>query len=693
MRYQIWFFYYPTGLPISDSSHILRKKLKELHDKFDPDSRNSNFNNMMVVGHSMGGILTDLMTKDSGNKFYDAVFKVSLDGENFTQEEKELLRENLFFTHFPFIRRAVFIATPHRGSDIAIAWWARLLAKTISLPASLVNTTSSVLIHKKNLMREMPPEYQDVIPTSVSQLSPSSKIIQVNSELPYWKDVKYHSIIGIRDADKGPGSSDGIVPYESSHLDGAVSEYLVRDSHTCVSNPYTIAEVKRITLLHLKETDELKKSEGTANESPKNTLLRLSKVMSDLSKDQEFVDGLLSKMGHDPNAGGILGPDELQLLKKLIFNKDFAKFDEFPGFTVRGMGLSVKLAGLEAKKRREKNPEQAKPVEPPELKEDLIEPLGIPVPVKDVPAAPVAIDSLLKELGFGLKMGELLDPDAMKMQADNQRMVEVMNRLALNPKEKDKPKYKIRIEGGIVDTPQDLVAGLVTANCRIEVRDMRYFANFGKLYYNGAEVLTAYWLNTGVPVPGTGKNLMMPVTHSQHELHVKGPDFKLKICFYFGVDGKLEFRSFDTADQSWICGRIAKIYNGKEAIEAVRIAGETIRTFNRIQKENPDLPFGGYYELGVCLDSNAVIEFHMRGETTLFPLTHDVKYFQGDGEIEEIMRKLPYDGAGEYVPDLKRVLGSVPADDISKLPIPALRDQIKEVKDAYGKALLAVPGK
>jgi hypothetical protein len=67
--------------------------------------------------------------------------------------------------------------------------------------------------------------------------------------------VVYHSIIGTRKDDKGPGSSDGVVPYESSHIDFAVSERLVHFNHGAHQHPDAIDEVKRILLLHLEETE------------------------------------------------------------------------------------------------------------------------------------------------------------------------------------------------------------------------------------------------------------------------------------------------------------------------------------------------------------------------------------------------------------------------------------------------------
>jgi hypothetical protein len=67
-------------------------------------------------------------------------------------------------------------------------------------------------------------------------------------------DAPFHSIIGNRGLDKIPltKSSDGVVPYWSSHLAGAISERVVPAPHvTACQNPETVEELKRILRLHL----------------------------------------------------------------------------------------------------------------------------------------------------------------------------------------------------------------------------------------------------------------------------------------------------------------------------------------------------------------------------------------------------------------------------------------------------------
>ena len=65
------------------------------------------------------------------------------------------------------------------------------------------------------------------------------------------KRIPYHSIIGDRGRGDTPNSSDGVVPYWSSHLDGAKSEKIVPSGHGADQNPQGIAEVVRILNEHI----------------------------------------------------------------------------------------------------------------------------------------------------------------------------------------------------------------------------------------------------------------------------------------------------------------------------------------------------------------------------------------------------------------------------------------------------------
>jgi len=399
--------------------------------------------------------------------------------------------------------------------------------------------------------------------------------------------------------------------------------------------------------------------------------LLASTVMQELSQDPAFVDGLLEKLGHDPRAGGILGPENLRRLRALILGKDWEGLDRFPGITVAGMGRAVSLAALALGKPEPKPP-------PPPLAADVEEPLGLPT---GAPA--LASDTYLRRVRPDLEVGDRVDPVRGAHHADSARLADLLNRLALNPPP-DAPgaRFRVRVGDARAESPRELLALLVRQGASLEVRDARYFANFGDLIYQGREVLTPFWLDTEIRVPGRDWTLLVPAGHSQHELVLRGPRLKADLAFYFGIDGEAVLRANDTLDQAWTLGYAPHVYRGDAALEVVRLLGEIIRRYAAIHRAHPELPFGGYFALGVCNDVNAMLELHMQGATTLYPLTHDKALFQGDDEVSRLVARLPVDGRGARV-GAARVRGSLPAASIDAIPVARLRDDLERVGGAW----------
>jgi len=251
-NFQFWFFRYPTGLPIIYSAHLLREELLDMRKTFGGDGANSNFDKMVLVGHSMGGLLTRLMVQDSGSYYYDDVFKEPVEQLVMTVDQKELLRDVLIFEALPFISRAVFIATPHRRSSEAETFIPGLGAGFIRMPRHLEEVGEMLKVNEANLSY-VPGKRERPILTSIDQLSPSSSFMEVMAEVEIRRDIPYHSIIAIRNSERAEGASDGIVTYESAHVDFAVSEKLVPTTHFAQKHPVTISEIKRILRAHLAE--------------------------------------------------------------------------------------------------------------------------------------------------------------------------------------------------------------------------------------------------------------------------------------------------------------------------------------------------------------------------------------------------------------------------------------------------------
>ncbi len=242
-HYQFWVFAYPTGNPILYSAFRLREELTKV-DKLYPNHRP-----YVVIGHSMGGMLTH----DQVVTVTRAMWEKAL-GETakriFRQNSSDsLIVRATTFKANPRIKRVVFICTPHRGSDMASSGLGRFGISLITLPTTLAanlrdSVTSADLMHLMGSTKRLP--------TSVWGLKPSNPALPVINSAPI--TVPYHSIIGDRGKGDSPNSTDGVVPYWSSHLDGAQSEVIVPGPHGSTGLPQTIAELKRILRLHLEKS-------------------------------------------------------------------------------------------------------------------------------------------------------------------------------------------------------------------------------------------------------------------------------------------------------------------------------------------------------------------------------------------------------------------------------------------------------
>lgn len=238
-HYQAWVFFYPTGMPILLSSIKLRRDLADLASHY-PLKKN-----IVLIGHSMGGIISAMQVTNSGDILSKEILGNDAKKISDSLPEHSILKELLFFKANPYIARVIFIATPHRGSYFAMLPLASLGSMLIKMPQHMFQrpdlATQSVIRKIQNI--------HHVIPSSISGLSPTSPVLEGVNKLSI--TVPYHSIIGNRGHKNEPAnkSSDGIVSYWSSHLDGAESELLVPAGHEAFGTPEAVAEVLRI--LHL----------------------------------------------------------------------------------------------------------------------------------------------------------------------------------------------------------------------------------------------------------------------------------------------------------------------------------------------------------------------------------------------------------------------------------------------------------
>ena len=192
------------------------------------------------------------MVQNSKDTYLDSTFAEPIETIDVDEPTRELLQNVFYFEHIPFIKRVVFIASPHVGSDLADKGFARFFAGFIVMPDIVDNTVNSIFTRKDIDFAYDPKEIRETT-NSIELLSPTSRFTIATNKIPLNPDIPYHSIIGTRRDKEGPGSSDGFVPYESSHLDFTVSEKLVPSGHSAHEHPLAIDEVKRILKLHIEQ--------------------------------------------------------------------------------------------------------------------------------------------------------------------------------------------------------------------------------------------------------------------------------------------------------------------------------------------------------------------------------------------------------------------------------------------------------
>jgi len=248
-HYQFWVFNYASGNPITYTAGILRYNLMDQIKEFDPDNHDPELRQMVIIGHSQGGLLAKLMVTDTGDKLWQLVSKTNLDEFSTDPKIREVLRTNLFFTPLSCVSRVIFIATPHRGSYRNSAFVQRILNLVIELPRDLVETSANFLKLKDS--ENIPPALRKGTRTSLDGMAPDNPFMHVLAAIPVAPGIKCNSIIAVQGNDQPPNGSDGVVKYTSAHVDYAESEFIVRSGHSCQGNPLTIEEVRRILLANL----------------------------------------------------------------------------------------------------------------------------------------------------------------------------------------------------------------------------------------------------------------------------------------------------------------------------------------------------------------------------------------------------------------------------------------------------------
>lgn len=250
-NYQPWYFLYPTGLPIPATSERLRDSLKQAISVIDPEGDDPGMKHLVLVGHSMGGVLSRMQVIEPKDALWNAIFAKPPEDLNVSSGTLDRLQSQLIFQPQPAVERVVFMATPHKGSPVAGKNVVRWLTNLIRLPVDSLFLTKEILVGNTDALSPRIRDWGLYAFNSVGNLSDKHPFFDGLQEPPIL--VPHHSIIGNYNGSPLLESSDRVVPYTSSHLDTAESELIVPYWHGFVEKPEPVAEVARILHVHLKK--------------------------------------------------------------------------------------------------------------------------------------------------------------------------------------------------------------------------------------------------------------------------------------------------------------------------------------------------------------------------------------------------------------------------------------------------------
>jgi hypothetical protein len=421
---------------------------------------------------------------------------------------------------------------------------------------------------------------------------------------------------------------------------------------------------------------------GIAAQKTDTSPILFSAVMQRVSAQPEFSERVLQGIREVPKVGEFLSPDLVDRLRVLILGKEWQRVDHFPALTVAALNKSVDAAMSLAGK-------STTPLKPAELLDTAEHPVGQRETIDlDHPAtAPAYADdpaTAQRDIGFDLTMGDGPDPALAPMHPESRQLAAVLNRLAMNAP--GEPVATAILDGKSFTDGSALIQELRHSGHSVTISDDVYFANFGHLHDRGREVMMPFWIDTQIAVPASRRSFLLPVSHSEPELHTRGPKWNADVSFYFGIDGKAEFRTMDSLNQSWVMHRVLYDYqDSQRQVRVMRLLGAAVRIYYRVRMLHPGLPFGGYYRLGVCQDVSATVESTLQGKTVLFPITHDPAYFPQtistdprDRDFLTAFNALPSD-RGSAMPPIDRVLGALPTVHYDDIMIPGLAGDLERV--------------
>lgn len=256
--FQVWHVLYHANAPMIVIRRRVQRYLDDAWSALDPEGQAPARSGMVLVGHSLGGVIARMLCVESGDALWSTAFTVPPQTVQASVVDGAELESVFRYQPYPGVSRAIFMAAPHKGSPNADLLLGRLFRALIGGRSPEIQALSRFARDHPEMVHEaLRATYQHARVNSISSLQTWQPIRRAGESLMPASGIPYHTIAGFLPGD-GP-ASDGAVPLSSALLPGAASTLVVRSGHDVYDNDQAVAEVLRI----LRE-DLMERSRGPA---------------------------------------------------------------------------------------------------------------------------------------------------------------------------------------------------------------------------------------------------------------------------------------------------------------------------------------------------------------------------------------------------------------------------------------------
>jgi pimeloyl-ACP methyl ester carboxylesterase len=248
-RYQVWQVVYPTNTPLLLNRWIVQHLLDTAWATLDPKGTDPSRKGLVLIGHSMGGMISRMLCEYSGETIWQAAFTVPPDQLRGNPEDLARLGHIFFFSPYPGVAKAIFLATPHAGSPLSDQFIGHLALMLVHAKTPELDGLQRIaLANPDGINKAVLAGYRGEAITSITTLRATEPVARAEQSLVPVAGIDYYTIAGSVPGLREPG--DGIVPLKSAIIPGAKATYIVNSGHQVQDNEEAIADILGILRGH-----------------------------------------------------------------------------------------------------------------------------------------------------------------------------------------------------------------------------------------------------------------------------------------------------------------------------------------------------------------------------------------------------------------------------------------------------------